>query len=57
MFSGEWPIKRSIIKAVRQRFPEEIVCGWEHITALTEYSLRDCPESSVRARRKRASDV
>jgi anaerobic magnesium-protoporphyrin IX monomethyl ester cyclase len=45
MFSGEWPITRAIIKAVRRKFPDALlVAGGEHITALTEYSLRDCPE-------------
>src|SRR5712692_5146976 len=45
MFSGEWPIVRSLIRAVRQRFPDALlVAGGEHVTALTEYSLRDCPE-------------
>jgi anaerobic magnesium-protoporphyrin IX monomethyl ester cyclase len=45
MFSGEWPITRAIIKAVRSRFPNAlVVAGGEHITALAEYSLRDCPQ-------------
>jgi anaerobic magnesium-protoporphyrin IX monomethyl ester cyclase len=45
MFSGEWPIIRTLIRATRRRFPKAlIVAGGEHITALTEYSLRDCPE-------------
>ena len=59
MFSGEWPITRSIIKAVRQRFPDAIlIAGGEHITALTEYSLRDCPEIDVcvRGEGERAMD-
>ncbi len=48
MFSGEWPITRTIIKAARRRFPNALfVGGGEHITALTEYSLRDCPELDV----------
>jgi anaerobic magnesium-protoporphyrin IX monomethyl ester cyclase len=45
MFSGEWPVARNLIRTVRQRFPDALfVAGGEHITALTEYSLRDCPE-------------
>jgi radical SAM superfamily enzyme YgiQ (UPF0313 family) len=45
MFSGEWPITRAIIKAVRQKFPHALlVAGGEHITALSEFSLRECPE-------------
>ena len=48
MFSGEWPITRSIIKAVRRRFPDALlVAGGEHITALAEYSLADCPELDI----------
>jgi len=48
MFSGEWPITRAIIKAVRRRFPDALlVAGGEHTTALTEFSLRDCPELDV----------
>src|SRR5260221_10492800 len=48
MFSGEWPITRAIIKEVRRKFPDALlVAGGEHITALTEYSLRECPELDV----------
>jgi len=44
MFSGEWPIHRRLIAAVRARFPDAyLVAGGEHATALAEYSLRDCP--------------
>jgi len=48
MFSGEWPITRAIIKAARRRFPDALlVAGGEHIAALSEYSLNDCPELDV----------
>jgi anaerobic magnesium-protoporphyrin IX monomethyl ester cyclase len=48
MFSGEWPMVRTIIKAVRRRFPKALlVAGGEHATALSEYSLRDCPELNL----------
>ncbi len=48
MFSGEWPVVRDLIGLIRQRLPEAtIVAGGEHITALTEYSLRDCPDIDV----------
>ncbi len=48
MFSGEWPMTRTVIKAVRRKFPDALlVAGGEHITALTEYSLRDCPELDI----------
>jgi anaerobic magnesium-protoporphyrin IX monomethyl ester cyclase len=44
MFSGEWPVLRELIMRARGRFPDALfVAGGEHITALTEYSLRDCP--------------
>ncbi|MBF0369600.1 MAG: B12-binding domain-containing radical SAM protein [Magnetococcales bacterium] len=43
MFSGEWPLYRDLIDAVRQHCPQAvIVAGGEHITAMAEYSLRDC---------------
>src|SRR3977135_3558859 len=42
MFSGEWPITRAIVKAARKKFPDALfVAGGEHITALTEFSLRE----------------
>ena len=48
MFSGEWPIQRDLITEVRKQFPSPVfVAGGEHITALTEYSLRDCPALDV----------
>jgi radical SAM superfamily enzyme YgiQ (UPF0313 family) len=48
MFSGEWPVLRSLIREVRQQFPKALlVAGGEHVTALTEYSLRDCPALDV----------
>jgi len=48
MFSGEWPVVRSVIRAARRRFPQAlIVAGGEHITALTRYSMNDCPEIDV----------
>ncbi len=44
MFSGEWPLLRELISEARRRFPNAVmVAGGEHVTALTEYSLRDCP--------------
>jgi len=43
MFSAEWPIQRELIMAARRRFPHALfVAGGEHITALPEYSLRNC---------------
>lgn len=51
MFSGEWPVTRMIIQALRRKLPDAlIVAGGEHITALSEYSLHDCPEIDVCAR-------
>lgn len=48
MFSGEWPVTRRLIKMLRARFPNAlIVAGGEHITALTEFSLRESPEIDV----------
>lgn len=43
MFSGEWPILRKLITEVRKAFPRQLfVAGGEHVSALPEYSLRDC---------------
>ena len=48
MFSGEWPVERELITAMRREFPKAvIVAGGEHTTALPEYSLRDCPALDV----------
>jgi radical SAM superfamily enzyme YgiQ (UPF0313 family) len=45
MFSGEWPVQRDLIKFLKNRFPQAFfVAGGEHITALNEYVLSDCPE-------------
>ncbi len=45
MFSGDWPVVRLMIREIRQKFPEAlIIAGGEHITALSEYCLRECPE-------------
>ncbi len=45
MFSGEWPVHRGLVRQVRQRFPQALLlAGGEHASALTEYTLRDCPE-------------
>ncbi len=48
MFSGEWPVLRVLIGKVRQRFPHALmIAGGEHVTALSEYSLRDCPDLDI----------
>ena len=48
MFSGEWPVMRDLIRLAREQHPHAlIVAGGEHITALTEFSLRDCPAIDV----------
>jgi len=48
MFSGEWPVMRELIRLAREQHPDAlVVAGGEHITALTEFSLRDCPAIDV----------
>lgn len=48
MFSGEWPVTRKLVHMLRERFPAAlIIAGGEHVTALTEYSLRDCPALDI----------
>ena len=44
MWSFAWPATRSMICAIRKRFPDKIiVCGGEHFTALPELSMRQAP--------------
>jgi radical SAM superfamily enzyme YgiQ (UPF0313 family) len=44
MFSLEWPFTRRLLAAIRARFPRAfLVAGGEHVTALPEYSLENCP--------------
>jgi len=44
MFTQDWPFCRQLIERIRERFPEAlIIAGGEHITALAEFCLRDCP--------------
>ena len=48
MFSAEWVLLRSLIEAVRARFPQALLIGGgEHFTALPEYCLRDCAALDV----------
>jgi radical SAM superfamily enzyme YgiQ (UPF0313 family) len=48
MFSGEWPVQRQLISHMRSTLPGALfVAGGEHITALPEWSLRDCPALDV----------
>lgn len=45
MFSQEWPLHRELIRAIAAAHPRAvIVVGGEHVSALTEYVLRDTPE-------------
>jgi anaerobic magnesium-protoporphyrin IX monomethyl ester cyclase len=51
MFTQEWIYARTLISAIRKRFPHALlVAGGEHITACTEFALRDCPELDFGAR-------
>lgn len=48
MFTQDWPWTRLLIRAVRERFPDAlIVAGGEHVTAVPEFCLRDCPALDV----------
>jgi anaerobic magnesium-protoporphyrin IX monomethyl ester cyclase len=43
MFTHEWTYIRDCITKLKNKFPSiPIIAGGEHITALSEYSLRDC---------------
>jgi len=48
MFSGEWPVLRKLINQVRTHFPKALfVAGGEHVTALTEFVVQDCPALDI----------
>ncbi|HEY2290258.1 MAG TPA: radical SAM protein [Thermoanaerobaculia bacterium] len=48
MFSVEWPFIAALIREIRERFPPlMIIMGGEHVTALPEHSLTDCPAIDV----------
>jgi anaerobic magnesium-protoporphyrin IX monomethyl ester cyclase len=47
-FSNTWPFAKQIIKNLRKQNPKAlIVCGGEHITAVPEFCLTDCPEIDI----------
>jgi len=44
MFSGEWPLTRNLINAIKEKCLDTlVVAGGEHVTAIPEYCLKDCP--------------
>lgn len=48
MFSHEWPMTRTLIENFKQAFPGvPVIGGGEHITALPEFSLDDCPALDI----------
>ena len=48
MFSGEWPAAKLLLLAIREAFPgATIITGGEHVSALPEYCLGDCPAIDV----------
>lgn len=48
MFSQDWPFHRRLIEYVRSLFPDSLlIAGGEHITALPDFSLNDCPELDI----------
>ncbi|HCJ66265.1 MAG TPA: hypothetical protein DHV62_02790 [Elusimicrobia bacterium] len=47
-FSQDWVFNRELIQYVHKLSPETIfVAGGEHISALPEYCLKDCPELDI----------
>lgn len=45
MFSQDWIEHRKLVQAIRRARPDvKIVAGGEHVTALSTYVLKDCPE-------------
>lgn len=48
MFSQDWAFHRELIQYIRKLYPESIlVAGGEHVSALPEYCLDDCPALDV----------
>jgi radical SAM superfamily enzyme YgiQ (UPF0313 family) len=48
MFTQDWPVMVQLMKAIRARFPEALlVVGGEHVTALPEFTINDCPEIDI----------
>ncbi len=48
MFSQDWVFHRELIQFLRKNYQRSIiVAGGEHVTALPEYCLNDCPELDV----------
>jgi anaerobic magnesium-protoporphyrin IX monomethyl ester cyclase len=48
MFTVEWPFIAPLVEEVKQRFPQVlVVLGGEHVTALPEESMRECPALDV----------
>lgn len=44
MFSQEWPLIRDLMNLIKATYPHmTIIAGGEHITAMPEFSLQDCP--------------
>jgi anaerobic magnesium-protoporphyrin IX monomethyl ester cyclase len=44
MFSSFWPLSRVLIERIRERFPRAvIICGGEHVTALTQFVMEQAP--------------
>jgi len=44
LFSTSWPIVRTVLERVRERFPDALlVAGGEHVTAVPEHALEDSP--------------
>ncbi len=47
-FSNTWPLAKEIIRKIRKQNPGSwIICGGEHITAIPEFCLSDCPEIDI----------
>ena len=48
MFSHDWSLGKSIIQEVRKKNPSAIIIGGgEHINAVPEFCLQDCPELDI----------
>lgn len=51
MMTSEWPMTRELIRCIGAAFPKALlVAGGEHITALPDFSLEQCPGLDVLVR-------
>jgi len=47
-FSHEWPLAKKVCTAIKEKFPDILIIGGgEHVTAIPEFCLKDCPALDI----------